>query len=219
MSQRMATWTPPGRCQMPLGSMTLSERWSQFTARHSGIAGVGGPSTLTLPVQKLAGPSLATVTRGGPSACATDEIVVRPRAARAIVKSANTPRRIGPPQVTDRRLYGLGMRVSSSYLGTSCLHRTAVHRLSHPSPLAAPTFGPRDMPTRYLLPYPATGRIYAYIDLYSRQLIREHPLSSGRRPAPTDAAGSLDGPARQRSVIYRPPGARRDSASRRARRS
>src|SRR5262245_2654040 len=102
---------------MPLGSMTLSARWSQFTARHSGIAGVGGPSTLTLPVQKLAGPSLATVTRG-PSACAADEIVVRPRAARAIVKSANTPRRIGPPQVTDRLLYGLGMRVSSSYLGT-----------------------------------------------------------------------------------------------------
>src|SRR4029453_16494664 len=140
---------------MPLGSMTLSSRWSQFTVRHSGIPRVVGPSARTTPVQNLAGPSVATVTRGGASAWAADEIAVRPRAASAIVKRTKTPWRIRPPTGAGRRLYGLGIRVpprTSDYVVAGSDGSTPAEPIPPP---AAPTIRPaRTSPTTYLLPTP-----------------------------------------------------------------
>src|SRR5262245_19414991 len=59
--QRIEISSPPGLCQIWLGSFTLILAWSQLLVAHSGIAGMVAPLCGTSPVQNLAGPSESTV--------------------------------------------------------------------------------------------------------------------------------------------------------------
>src|SRR5439155_26524576 len=77
--QRIETSSPPGlRCQIWVGSLTLTLAWSQLLDAHSGTDGIVAPFCATSPVQNLAGPSESRVISDGAAPTAASGLTSRP---------------------------------------------------------------------------------------------------------------------------------------------